>query len=109
MASAQALTDHDAIRRWAEARGAKPSCVKGTGDEHDIGMIRLDFPGYGGGDALQSIPWEQWFAQFDAKGLALIVQETTAEGERSNFNTLAKRDETEPAGRGRARGASDGR
>jgi len=30
-------------------------------------------------------------------------------GERSNFNKLVKRDETEPAGRGRAKGASHGR
>lgn len=106
MAGAQALTDHDAIRRWADSRGGRPTCIKGTGDEHDIGMIRLDFPGYTGGDALQPITWEQWFAQFDAKGLALVVQETTADGGRSHFNTLVKRDETEPAGLGRAHGGS---
>jgi hypothetical protein len=109
MASSQALTDHDAIRAWAESRGARPACVTGTGDEDDVGMLRLDFPGYSGGDSLQAITWEQWFAQFDANGLALVVQETTADGERSNFNKLVKRDETEPEGRGRARGASHGR
>jgi hypothetical protein len=109
MASSQTLTDHEAIRRWAESRGARPACVTGTGDEHDVGMIRLDFPGYSGGDSLQPISWDQWFAQFDANGLALIVQEQTAEGERSNFNKLVKRDETEPEGRGRTRGASHGR
>ena len=43
-----ATTDHDEIRRWAEERGAKPSCVKGTGGKRDTGMIRLDFPGYSG-------------------------------------------------------------
>jgi hypothetical protein len=109
MAHSQALTDHDAIRRWAESRGGRPACVTGTGDEDDVGMIRLDFPGFSGGDTLAPISWEQWFAQFDANGLALIVQETTAEGERSHFNRLVKRDETEPEGRGRARGATDGR
>jgi hypothetical protein len=109
MASSQALTDHDAIREWAESRGATPACVTGTGDEDDVGMIRLDFPGYSGGDVLQPITWEQWFAQFDANGLALVVQETTADGERSNFNKLVKRDEAEPEGRGRTRGASHGR
>ena len=40
--------DHDEIRRWAEERNAKPACVKGTGGGSDIGMIRLDFPGYSG-------------------------------------------------------------
>ena len=109
MASSQALTDHDAIRKWAESRGARPACVKGTGEDDDVGMIRLDFPGYSGGDSLQEITWEQWFEQFDGNGLALLVQERTAEGERSNFNKLVKRDETEPEGRARTRGAAHGR
>jgi hypothetical protein len=109
MATAQTLTDHRAIQRWAESRKAKPACVKGTGDGGDVGMIRLDFPGYSGADSLQEITWEQWFQQFDQNGLALIVQEETASGEPSNFNKLVKRDETEPEGRGRAKGGSSGR
>ena len=109
MATSQTLVDHDAIRQWAESRNAKPACVKGTGGRDDAGMIRLDFPGFSGGDSLQEITWEEWFRQFDENGLALIVQEETASGERSHFNKLIKRDETEPAGRGRAKGASHGR
>jgi hypothetical protein len=105
MASAQTLVDHDAIRAWAESRQARPACVKGTGGGEDTGMIRLDFPGFSGADSLQEISWEDWFRQFDENGLALIVQDETAAGERSNFNKLVKRDETEPAGRGRAKGA----
>ena len=42
-AESKVSTDHEEIRRWAEERGAKPSCVRGTGGEGDIGMIRLDF------------------------------------------------------------------
>jgi hypothetical protein len=109
MASSHTLVDHDEIQKWAESRKAKPACVKGTGGGDDVGMIRLDFPGFSGGDSLQPITWEEWFRQFDENGLALIVQEETASGERSNFNKLVKRDETEPAGRGRAKGASHGR
>jgi hypothetical protein len=109
MATSQTLTDHQAIQRWAESRRAKPACVTGTGGKDDVGMIRLDFPGYSGGDSLQEISWEEWFRQFDENGLALIVQEETASGERSNFNKLVKRDETEPEGRGRAKGGSHGR
>src|SRR5690242_18207922 len=104
MAGSQALTDHDAIREWAESRRATPACVTGTGGDDDVGMIRLDFPGYTGGNSLQAISWEEWFTQFDGNGLALIVQDETASDERSNFNTLVKRDETEPGGRGRAQG-----
>jgi hypothetical protein len=44
--SARPLIDHDVIRRWAEERGARATCVRGTGGKVDTGMIRLDFPGY---------------------------------------------------------------
>jgi hypothetical protein len=85
-------TDHEEIQQWAEQRGAQPACVKGTGRKKgDIGMIRLDFPGYSGEDSLEHISWEDWFDAFEKNGLALIYQETTSEGERSNFNKLVKR------------------
>jgi hypothetical protein len=92
MASAEPITDHARIRQWAETRGAKPSCVRGTGGKADPGMIRLDFPGYSGGDSLQEISWDEWFKAFDANNLALLVQEKTADGTISNFNQLVSRD-----------------
>jgi hypothetical protein len=91
MATAQPIIDHDQIRRWAEERDARPACVKGTGGRNDTGMIRLDFPGYSGKRSLQPISWNEWFRQFDANHLALLVQETTARGETSNFNKLVAR------------------
>lgn len=96
MASARPLTDHDEIRRWAEERRATPSCVKGTGNGQGP-MIRLDFPGYDGEESLQEISWDQWFQSFDDHNLALLVQERTSGGEKSNFNKLVKR-ETARAG-----------
>jgi len=90
--SAMPTTDHDEIRRWAEDRGAKPACVKGTGDKGDVGMLRLDFPGYTGEDKLQHITWEEWFEKFDERQLALLHQEETAEGKKSNFNKLVSRE-----------------
>ena len=92
MSSAEPVTDHERIREWAEERGAKPACVRGTGGKQDTGMIRLDFPGYSGGDSLQEITWDEWFEAFEANGLALLIQEETAEGEQSNFNKLVRRD-----------------
>ena len=92
MASSHLLTDHDEIQRWAEQRHARPSCVKGTGGSKDVGMIRLDFPGYSGEDSLQEISWDEWFDKFDNENLGLMVQDTTASGERSNFNKLVRRD-----------------
>ena len=88
---ARPLTDHEEIRQWAEARGAQPTCVRGTGGGGDTGMIRLDFPGFSGGESLQPISWDEWFQQFDANNLALVYQETTADGQPSNFNKLVDR------------------
>jgi hypothetical protein len=91
MAAAHPLTDHEEIRKWAEARGAKPTCVRGTGGKGDTGMIRLDFPGYSGAGKLQPISWDDWFASFDENNLALLVQDTLARGGKSNFNKLVAR------------------
>ncbi|HKO15349.1 MAG TPA: hypothetical protein VJU87_03865 [Gemmatimonadaceae bacterium] len=85
-------TNHDEIRKWAEVRHAQPACVKGTGGKGDPGMIRLDFPGFSGADSLQHISWDEWFQVFDDNDLALVYQEKTADGERSNFNKLVSRD-----------------
>jgi hypothetical protein len=90
-ASSRELTDHDEIQQWAEERGGKPACVRGTGGKNDVGMIRLDFPGYSGGDSLEEIPWDEWFEKFDESNLALLVQDETARGQRSNFNKLVSR------------------
>jgi hypothetical protein len=106
MASTRTLTDYEEIRKWAEARNARPACVKGTGGRGDIGMIRLDFPGYSGEESLQPISWEDWFEQFDENGLALIVQDRTAAGEVSNFNKLVRREQAAEGRSGRAAAAA---
>ena len=97
-ASARPLTDHDEIRRWAEERNAKPSCVRRTGGGNDVGMIRLDFPGYSGEGSLEEISWDDWFQKFDESNLALLVQDQTARGQQSNFNKLVSRENAEDSG-----------
>lgn len=91
MASAKPTTDHDFIRKWAEERGGKPAQVKGTGSKDDVGIIRIDFPGYSGEGSLESISWDEFFEKFDENELALLYQEKTASGELSNFNKIVKR------------------
>jgi hypothetical protein len=91
-AKATTTMDHDEIRRWAEERGAKPACVRNTGDRNDVGILRLDFPGYSGEQSLEPIEWDLWFKKFDEQGLALLHQETTADGQKSNFNKLVTRE-----------------
>lgn len=97
--------NHGEIRKWAEERGGKPSHVKDTGSKDDIGILRIDFPGYSGEGSLEEITWDQFFAKFDERGLSLIYQEETAEGERSNFNKLVS-SETAASEEGRGTGRS---
>ncbi len=96
------LTDPSEIRDWAEQRGAVPSCVRGTGGRGDIGMIRLDFPGYSGEKSLDRISWDDWSRKFEDNALALIVQDQTARGQKSNFNKLVKRAAVEQRPRAKA-------
>ncbi|HLK65973.1 MAG TPA: hypothetical protein VKU19_21205 [Bryobacteraceae bacterium] len=102
--SGHRMIDHQEIQAWAEERGARPSCVKKTGGEDDVGMIRLDFPGYSGEESLQEISWDDWFDKFEESKLALVVQDQTASGEKSNFNKLVKRTAAEKKPRTRAAG-----
>ena len=105
-AGTNVTSDHEEIRQWAEERGAKPACVRGTGGKGDTGVLRLDFPGYSGAESLQPISWDDFFEKFDEQGLALLYQESTAKGQKSNFNKIVARETAELAtkgGRGSAR------
>ncbi|MGA9521845.1 MAG: hypothetical protein WBV82_10290 [Myxococcaceae bacterium] len=86
------LVEHDEIQRWAEARSARPVSVRGTGSRRDIGIIRLDLPGYVGEEKLRPVSWDEWFDKFEETNLALVVEETTTRGQQSNFNKLISRE-----------------
>jgi hypothetical protein len=86
------LTDHEEIRKWVEARGGFPAHVTRTGDADDVGLIRIDFPGYSGEQSLEHISWEQWFEKFEEKKLALIVENQPPEGAKGRFNKLISRE-----------------
>jgi hypothetical protein len=96
-AASKMTTDHEEIRRWVEERGGHPACVKGTGSTGDIGLLRIDFPAYSGEESLQHISWDQFFEKFDERELALLHQEQTAGGAKSNFNKLVSREMAEQA------------
>ena len=85
-------TDHDEIRRWAEAHGGRPAAVRGTRRNGDPGVLRIDFPGGAGEEDLEPISWEEWFRKFDEQGLAALYQEQRAGGGDSTFFKLVRRD-----------------
>ena len=90
MALSKTTQDHDEIRTWAEERGGKPAEVASTETKDGPGIIRLEFPGaaHANDSNLKEITWDDFFAKFDESGLALVYQEVTADGEKSNFNRL---------------------
>jgi len=96
------LTDRDEIRQWAKERDARPTCVRGTGGNEDVGIIRLDFPGFSGEGSLEEIGWDEWFDKFERSGLVLLVQDETAGGQRSNFNKLVSRETVESGAENRS-------
>lgn len=86
--------DHDEIRHWVEERGGKPAHVKGTGENGDPGILRIEFPNapYAKDENLEPISWHEWFRKFDERQLAFVYEERTAEGQISYFNKLVSRE-----------------
>jgi hypothetical protein len=101
MASAKTTTDHETIRKWAEERGGKPAVVKSTQRNDDVGILRIEFPGAPNAkdDNLEEISWDEFFEKFDREGLALLYQDKTADGQKSNFNKLVSRETAEQKAR----------
>jgi hypothetical protein len=97
MAQAKITTDHDEIRKWAEARGGRPATVRSTHSKDNPGIIRLEFPDApnANDESLEEISWDEFFEKFDDSKLALLYQDNTAGGERSNFNKLVGRETAE--------------
>jgi len=107
--SGQITTDHEEVRQWAESRGGRPACVRGTGGRGDTGLLRIDFPGYSGAQSLQEISWDEFFEKFEDQNLALLYQETTSGGEESRFNKLVRRTGNGASGRGNRGSSSSNR
>jgi hypothetical protein len=99
--------DHEAIRQWAEARGGRPACVRGT-EGGDSCLLRIDFPGGAGEDRLKPIDWDTFFDIFDRQGLVFLYQDRTKGGRISRFNKFVD-PETARQLRARARSGGGGR
>ncbi|HJU26112.1 MAG TPA: hypothetical protein VJ722_05505 [Rhodanobacteraceae bacterium] len=86
---ARTTTDHDEIRRWAEARGGRPANVAGTetGDE-EAGVLRISFDN---DPDLEEIGWQEFFDKFDEEDLEFLYQDRTADGGESRFFKLVRR------------------
>jgi hypothetical protein len=92
MSEAKRTIDRDEIRRWVEERGGRPARVKGTEDSGGGGLLRIDYPGYSGGDSLEEISWDEFFDEFDESGLEFLYQDKTKDGEESRFSKIVSRE-----------------
>ncbi len=82
-----ATRNHDVIKQWASERKAKPATIEGTEHGNRPGVLRFDFPGYGGRE-LEKISWNDWFKSFDTRQLIFQFQEHMRSGKQSNFFKL---------------------
>jgi hypothetical protein len=82
---AQTTTDHETIRKWAEARNGRPTRVRGTGDAKDAGLLRLDFGQPE--ESLEPVTWEEFFDKFEESELALLYEDEPD----NRFNKLVGR------------------
>lgn len=87
MAAGQVTTDHEKIQKWVEARGGRPARVKRTGRTGDPGILRIDYPGFGGQTSLEPISWSKWFEAFDKDKLAFLFDDKA----NSRFSKLVAR------------------
>ncbi len=89
MSEAKVTTDHVEIRRWAEKRGGHPATVKGTSEDRQAGILRLDFDPKD--ESLKGVPWDEFFRKFDEEKLAFLHQDKTADGKMSRFHKFVDR------------------
>ena len=86
--NSKTTTDRDTIRKWVEQRGGFPAHVRETGRKKgDLGVLRIDYPGYAGKETLERVEWDAWFAAFDRNKLAFLYQDKKA----SRFSKLVNR------------------
>jgi hypothetical protein len=81
------LFDRNSIREWADAHGAKPARLHGTGGT-DAGILRLE-TSLDPEDGLDHISWDEWLRKFESTGLALVVDDTDPS---STFNQFVLRE-----------------
>jgi hypothetical protein len=101
MSGANTTTNHKEIQKWVESRGGRPAHVKGTGGRNDVGILRIDYPGFSGEDTLEPLDWDQWFDAFEKNNLAFVYQDSVKGGSKSRFSKLVARDNVRSIGSAR--------
>ncbi|HET8997305.1 MAG TPA: hypothetical protein VFN42_11615, partial [Acetobacteraceae bacterium] len=98
---AHATTDHNQIRKWAEAKGGKPAAVDRTHKGGDVGIIRIMFPDNPQSEhqSLVEISWDEFFREFESRKLALLYEDDSLFSKIVGRDTVEKREHGEHASR----------
>ena len=98
---ALSTTDHETIRKWAEAKGGKPAAVDRTHQGGDVGIIRIMFPDNPQSEhqSLVEISWDEFFRQFEESKLALLYEEDSLFSKIVGRDTLERREHGEHVSR----------
>jgi hypothetical protein len=105
MSSSSKTVEHDEIRRWAEARGGRPSIVRtsgGKGKNKSGGVLRIDFGPKE--EKFDEITWEEFFEVFDQSHVSFLHQDQTKDGKESRFNKFVERSPEEDKAAGQKGG-----
>jgi hypothetical protein len=86
MSSSNTTTDHDEIRKWAEARDGHPAMIRTKGKG---GVLRIDFGEKE--DDFEEVSWDEFFDVFDQNKLVFLYQDKTQDGGTSRFNKFIDR------------------
>lgn len=73
--SQKTTTDHNEIKRWAEAHNGIPSVIKNTEQGSGAGLLRIHFPENSSDDDFKKVSWDTFFETFDKKDLKFIYQD----------------------------------
>jgi hypothetical protein len=86
--ASRATTNPYEIRDWAESWGGRPAAVRDTHRGGQTGIIRIMFPNSRRSEHedLMEISWNEFFDQFEDRGLALVYEDD------SRFNKLVSRE-----------------
>lgn len=91
----QILTDREAIRQWAIARGGNPVLMEVPDGSKSRTVLQLAFgqeslnaDGNEGPDRVggfELVSWDEWFAALEAAHLALVVSDDPSGGSEAEF------------------------
>ncbi|MDB5560139.1 MAG: hypothetical protein JWQ36_3073 [Enterovirga sp.] len=105
MSASSKTMDHSEIRKWAEARGGRPSVVRtggGKGKNKSGGVLRIDFGPKE--ETFEEISWDEFFEIFDQSHVSFLHQDQTKDGKGSRFNKFVERSPEEDKAAGKKGG-----